>query len=413
MAHALLDADVLPAHMQGLTGDALRAALHGAKKARARTGFAPLPSVSRAEPIAAAPVTEANSISQVRAQALDRLGALVSPEHTLASFVAGECNALAFGMAHAMAKPLKPQHIPPLAFFTSEPGQGKTHLLQAIVAGLSAQGLRAIYIPAEMFVHGSLSTASSPDHGAIAGADCIAIDDAHLIGSKSSVESLYRVLSERIGSGKRVVMAADRAPSDMDHLDATIRSRMGSGIVIPIPSPVYAVRKGIVARQVDRQRADTPEFVFPDEVADFIAANVSSSGRDVVSAVRRVSAHSALTGHDVNLAMAEAAVRDLTRANTVKRPKIEDVQRVVCQYYSLERLDLVSARRTKNIVRPRQCAMYLCKKLTPRSLPEIGRRFGNRDHTTVLHAVRKVEELIEIDNKMADDVAALRRLLEG
>ncbi len=143
-----------------------------------------------------------------------------------------------------------------------------------------------------------------------------------------------------------------------------------------------------------------------------MARSITTNGRDLDGAVNRLVAHNQLTSAPIDLKMAENALRDLLRARESKKPKIEDIQRVTSQHFNVSRQDLVSARRTKVIVRPRQIAMYLSKTLTPRSLPEIGRRFGNRDHTTVLHAVRKVEDLITKDNQMAEDIETLKRLLD-
>jgi chromosomal replication initiator protein len=215
-----------------------------------------------------------------------------------------------------------------------------------------------------------------------------------------------------VDSQRQVVVAADRAPGDLDGLEPRVRSRLGGGLVVELAAPDYAMRRRILELRIAAQRELFPDLAFPDEVMDFVARSVTTNGRDLEGAVNRLVAHNQLTGAAIDMKMAETALRDLLRARETKRPKIEDIQRVVSQHYGVTKQDLVSARRTRTIVRPRQIAMFLSKVLTPRSLPEIGRRFGNRDHTTVLHAVRKVEKMVDVEPQLAEDIETLKRLLD-
>ena len=192
-----------------------------------------------------------------------------------------------------------------------------------------------------------------------------------------------------------------------------MRSRLAGGLVAAISEPDYGLRRAILTGRVDTVRRAHPSFAIPESVLDYVARNVGTSGRDLEGALNRLIAHNQLTNQPVTQEMAEATLRDLVRNTEPRRVKIEDIQRVVSKHYSVSKADLLSARRTRTIVRPRQIAMYLAKMMTPRSLPEIGRRFGNRDHTTVLHAVRKIEDLSRNDSTLAQEIDLLKRMLDA
>jgi chromosomal replication initiator protein len=209
-----------------------------------------------------------------------------------------------------------------------------------------------------------------------------------------------------------VVIAADRAPTDLDSLDDRVRSRLAGGLVVEMGPLGEEPRLEILKTRVMAARHYHPGFDVPAAVLSFIAKSVTHNGRDLEGAVNRLLAHNKLTSQPVTMEMAEREVRDLIRPQEPKRVKIEDIQRVVARQYNVSRADLLSSRRTANVVRPRQVAMYLAKTLTLRSLPEIGRRFGGRDHTTVLHAVRKIEGLVGNDAMLADEIEILKRQLQ-
>jgi chromosomal replication initiator protein len=208
------------------------------------------------------------------------------------------------------------------------------------------------------------------------------------------------------------VVASDRPPSDLESLDERVRSRLAGGLVVEMGSLGEELRLEILKSRVAAAKLHHAGFDVPAEVLVFIAKSVTHNGRDLEGALNRLLAHSKLTGQPVTLEMAEREVRDLIRPQEPKRVKIEDIQRVVARQYNVSRADLLSSRRTANVVRPRQVAMYLAKTLTLRSLPEIGRRFGGRDHTTVLHAVRKIENLVTNDTGLAEEIELLKRQLQ-
>jgi chromosomal replication initiator protein len=247
---------------------------------------------------------------------------------------------------------------------------------------------------------------------ALRGIDVLVIDDLQFLQGKSTQAEFCHTLNALIDAGRQVVIAADRPPSDLETLDERVRSRLAGGLVVEMGSHEEELRLEILKSRVAAARQHHVGFDVPGPVLAFIAKTVTHNGRDLDGALNRLLAHNKLTGHPVTVEMAERAVRDLVRPQDPKRVKIEDIQRMVARQYNVSRADLLSSRRTANVVRPRQIAMYLAKTLTLRSLPEIGRRFGGRDHTTVLHAVRKIESLVGNDNVLAEEIELLKRLLQ-
>ncbi len=346
-------------------------------------------------------------------------GSPLEPRYAFETLVEGPSNAFAVAAAKkvAFAQPGERVSYNPL-FISAPVGLGKTHLLQAVASAAQAEspGRRVLYLTAEFFMYRFISAIRNKTtltfKDVLRDIDILLIDDLQFLNGQKVHEEFGHTLTTLVDSQRQVVIAADRAPADLDGLEARVRSRLGGGLLVELEAPDYAMRRAILDNRIGAQREIFETLVFPEEVIDFVARSVTTNGRDLDGAVNRLVAHNQLTGAPINLKMAETTLRDLLRARETKKPKIEDIQRVVSQHYGVPKHDLISARRTRVIVRPRQIAMYLSKTLTPRSLPEIGRRFGNRDHTTVLHAVRKVEELIDRDTQMAEDVETLKRLLD-
>jgi chromosomal replication initiator protein len=214
-----------------------------------------------------------------------------------------------------------------------------------------------------------------------------------------------------IDAGRQVVIASDRPPSELDSLDERVRSRLAGGICVEMSSFDETLRLKILETRFSTARQMHPNLDIPGEVLAYVAGAIISNGRDLEGAVNRLIAHAQLGAAPMTLAAAEVAVRDLVRPREPKRVKIEDIQKLVASHYSVSRADLLSSRRTAAVVMPRQIAMYLAKALTLRSLPEIGRRFGGRDHTTVLHAVRKIDGLCGKDTALREEVDLLKRML--
>jgi len=247
---------------------------------------------------------------------------------------------------------------------------------------------------------------------AVRGIDVLVIDDMQFLQGKSTQAEFCHTLNAHIDAGRQVVIASDRPPLDLESLDERVRSRLAGGLVVEMGSLGEDLRLEILKARVAAARQHHAGFDVPLPVLAYVAKQITHNGRDLEGAVNRLLAHSKLTGDAVTLEMAEREVRDLIRPQDPKRVKIEDIQRVVARQYNISRSDLLSSRRTANVVRPRQVAMYLAKTLTLRSLPEIGRRFGGRDHTTVLHAVRKIEGLVNNDTALAQEIEGMKRQLQ-
>ena len=333
-------------------------------------------------------------------------------------FVEGRSNSLAFAAARRVAdsRPGEPVPFNPLYIHASV-GLGKTHLLQAIAHAAKAQGRKVLYLTAEHFMYRFVSALMAQSaiafKEALRGIDLLLIDDMQFLQGKQVQQEFCHTLNALIDGARQVVVAGDRPPADLETLDERVRSRLAGGLLVEIGAPDVELRRRIVAHRVAAAKKASPALEISTSVIDWVAENVVSSGRDLDGAVNRLVAHNQLTGQHISLEMAEAALRDLLRAREPKKVKIEDIQRVVSKHFNVTKADLLSARRTRTVVRPRQIAMYLAKALTPRSLPEIGRRFGNRDHTTVLHAVRKIEEMATADRGFADEIEMLKRMLDA
>src|SRR3977135_2816439 len=329
-------------------------------------------------------------------------GSPLDPRLTFASFVVGRSHTL----AHAAARHGDEGR-------RAGVGLGKTHLLQAVTwAGNAAGERKVLYLTAEKFMYGFVAALKTQTalafKEALRGIDVLVIDDLQFPQGKSTPAEFCHALNGLIDAGRQVVIAADRPPSDPESLDDRVRSRLAGGLVVEMGSLGEELRLGILQSRVAAARAHHASFDVPEQVLDYLARTITHNGRDLEGAINRLLAHSKLNAQPVTLEMAEREVRDLIRPQEPKRIKIEDIQRVVARQYNVSRSDLLSSRRTANVVRPGQVAVYLAKTLTLRSLPEIGRRFGGRDHTTVLHAVRKIEALVAKDVALSEVVGSLK-----
>ena len=345
-------------------------------------------------------------------------GSPLDPRLTFDTFVVGRSNTLAHAAAKqvAVARRGDPVMFNPL-YIHAGVGLGKTHLLQAITWNGNGAGERKVlYLTAEKFMYGFVSSLRTQTtlafKDALRGIGVLLIDDLQFLQGKSTHAEFCHTLNALIDAGRQVVIASDRPPSDLESLDDRVRSRLAGGLVVEMAPLGEELRFEILKARVLAARAHHPSFDVPEPVLSYIAKTITHNGRDLEGALNRLLAHNKLTGHPVTLEMAEREVRDLIRPQEPKRVKIEDIQRVVARQYNVSRSDLLSSRRTANVVRPRQVAMYLAKTLTLRSLPEIGRRFGGRDHTTVLHAVRKIEGLVGNDMALAEEIEILKRQLQ-
>jgi chromosomal replication initiator protein len=344
-------------------------------------------------------------------------GSPLDARYSFASFVAGRGNSLAMAAAKQVADARRGDAVMfnPL-YVHGGVGLGKTHLLQATAAAIQASGNRRVmYLTAERFMFDFASALKSQTtiafKEALQHVDVIVVDDLQFLTGKTMQAEFCHILNTALDSGRQVVVAADRPPHELEALEDRVRSRLGAGLAVEIGALDEDLRLSILKNRIALARQQHPGFDVPAPVLAYVARNISQNGRDLDGAFNRLLAFNKLNGQAITLEMAETALRDLIRSPDLKRVKIEDIQRIVAKHYNVTRADMLSARRTANVVKPRQVAMYLAKQLTLRSLPEIGRRFGGRDHTTVLHAVRKIDTLLPSDTLLAGEVELLKRLL--
>ena len=335
---------------------------------------------------------------------------------TFSTFQVGRSNQLAFSAAQRVAgQRVGGQTFCPL-YVHSAVGLGKSHLLQAVAHTAASQGRSTIYLTAEKFMYGFVASLQSQTSIAfkerLRAIDLLIFDDAQFLQGRAIQAEFGHALNALLDAGRDVIVAADRPPGDLEALDERVRSRLGVGLCVEIGSLDEPLRLKILEARVAAARTMQPNFEVSPPVLAFVARSIRSNGRDLEGAVNRLLAHSTLTGAPLTVEAAEIAIRDLIRAHEPKRVKIEEIQKLVASHYSVSRADILSSRRTAVVVKPRQVAMFLAKTLTMRSLPEIGRRFGGRDHTTVLHAVRKIEALSANDAALRDEIDLLKRMLQ-
>ena len=338
----------------------------------------------------------------------------VEARYNFDNFIVGKSNELAYNAAQAVAEP-GPVGFNPL-FLHGTTGLGKTHLMHAIGnAFLQRQpDARVAYMSAEKFMVEFLAALRAKDTIAfkqrLRSVDLLMIDDVQFIaGKESTQEEFFHTMNEIISAGKRLVITADRSPQNLEGIQERILSRMAWGLVADINPADYELRLNILHAKLGTM---TQNVAVPAEVIEFLARKITANVRELEGALNRVVAYAALVNAPVTLQFTRETLADLLRAHE-KKLTIDEIQRKVADYYALKMTDLLSARRAREVARPRQVAMYLAKKLTPRSLPEIGRRFGGRDHTTVMHAVTRIEELRAADSELNNDVVHLTRLLDA
>ncbi len=346
-----------------------------------------------------------------------RLGAPLDPRFTFEDFVVGKSNEFAHAAARRVADSDNPPFNP--LFLHGGVGLGKTHLMHAIAHAIRAQHPErtVLYLSAEKFMYQFIKALRDKDtmpfKEALRSVDVLMVDDVQFIGGKGSTqEEFFHTFNALIDHQKQLVISADRSPSDLDGIEERIRSRLGWGLVADIHPTDYELRLGILQGKAEIARRQMPELEIAETVLEFLAHRISSNVRDVEGALTRVVAFATLVRRPITVDMAREVLQDLLRASE-RRITIDEIQRKAAEYFNIRLADMLSARRARAVARPRQVAMYLAKQLTARSLPEIGRKFGGRDHTTVIHAVRRIEQLRESDNALNEDVEKLQRLLQG
>jgi chromosomal replication initiator protein len=335
------------------------------------------------------------------------------PRFSFERFVVDTTNRVAFNASLTLAGAGNPLFSP--LYLHSGTGQGKTHLMNAIgQAFLAANpGATAIYMPAERFMFEFVQALRARDTHAfktrLRSVDLLMIDDLQFIGGKDATqEEFFHTVNEFMGAGKRLVVAADRAPQALEGFEPRLVSRLGSGLVADIQQPQLDLRRAILMAKLK----DMPQVAMPADVVELLAARITSNVRELEGALNRLVAYAQLNAEPITIDFATQTLGEVLRA-TQRRITIDEIQRAVSSHFEVKQIDLISERRAVAIARPRQIAMYLAKRLTTRSLPEIGRKFGNRDHSTVIHAVRRIEDLRGKDMEIDSAVRTLMRQLEN
>lgn len=344
-------------------------------------------------------------------------GAALDPRFTFDSFVVGKPNELAHAAARRVAEG-GPVSFNPL-FLYGGVGLGKTHLMHAIAHELQARQpqLRVLYLSAEQFMYRfvqALREKQIMDFKSIfRSVDVLMVDDVQFIAGKDSTqEEFFHTFNALVDQNKQIIISADRAPGEIKDLEDRIKSRMQCGLVVDLHPTDYELRLGILQTKAEYYRGQYKGLEIAPGVLEFLAHRITTNVRVLEGALTRLFAFASLVGREINLELVQDCLSDILRASD-RKLTIEEIQRKVAEHYNIRLSDMIGPKRLRTIARPRQVAMYLAKQLTPRSLPEIGRRFGGRDHTTIMHGVRKIEELMSTDSQLSDDLLRLRRSLQG
>ena len=341
----------------------------------------------------------------------------LDPKFTFDTFVVGKPNEL----AHAAAKRVAeggPVTFNPL-FLYGGVGLGKTHLMHAIAWELqtSRPDLNVVFLSAEQFMYRfvqALRDRKMMDFKQLfRSVDVLMVDDVQFIAGKDSTqEEFFHTFNALVDQHKQIIISADRAPGEIKDLEDRVKSRLQCGLVVDLHPTDYELRLGILQSKVEVQRKTYPGLEVDDGVLEFLAHRITSNVRVLEGALTRLFAFASLVGREINMELTQDCLADVLRASE-RKISVEEIQRKVSDHYNIRLSDMIGPKRLRSYARPRQVAMYLCKQMTSRSLPEIGRRFGGRDHTTVMHGVKRIEELKQSDGQIAEDLELLRRALES
>ncbi len=340
------------------------------------------------------------------------IAAPLDPKFTFDQFVVGKPNEFAYAAARRVAEAATVPFNP--LFLYGGVGLGKTHLMNAIAWEiLERDPSRTImYLSAEKFMYRfvrALREQNTVDFKEqFRSVDVLMIDDVQFIGGRDATqEEFFHTFNALVDQGRQIILSADQSPSELEGLEDRLKSRLNCGLVADIHTTTYELRLAILEMKAEKLNIDAPR-----KVIEFLAHKITANVRELEGALNRVAAHTQLVGRELTIETCQEVLHDLLRAND-RRVTIEEIQKRVAEHFNIRLADMHSARRSRSVARPRQVAMYLAKQLTSRSLPEIGRKFGGRDHTTVMHAVKKVDELRDIDSSFAEDVELLKRMLEA
>ena len=344
-------------------------------------------------------------------------GAKLDPRFLFENFVVGKPNELAHAAAKRVAEAGAVTFNP--LFLYGGVGLGKTHLMHAIAWELQSNrpDINVMYLSAEQFMYRfvqALRERKMMDFKELfRSVDVLMVDDVQFIAGKDSTqEEFFHTFNALVDQNKQIIISADRAPGEIKLLEDRIASRLQCGLVVDLHPTTYELRLGILQSKIELYQSSYPGIIVRQEVVEFLAHRISTNVRVLEGALTRLFAFASLVGREITVELTQDCLSDILRASD-RRVTVEEIQRKVSDHYNIRLSDMLGPKRLRSFARPRQIAMHLCKQLTSRSLPEIGRRFGGRDHTTVMHGVRRIEGLRNQDSQMSDDLDLLRRSLEG
>ncbi|MEQ6249591.1 chromosomal replication initiator protein DnaA [Sulfitobacter sp. HNIBRBA3233] len=359
----------------------------------------------------------ATSKIQSRRPGVAPYAAPLEARFTFDTFVVGKPNELAHAAARRVAEG-GPVTFNPL-FLYGGVGLGKTHLMHAIAQELMVRqpDLNVLYLSAEQFMYRfvqALRDRKMMDFKEIfRSVDVLMVDDVQFIAGKDSTqEEFFHTFNALVDQGKQIIISADRAPDQIKDLEERVKSRLQCGLVVDLHPTDYELRLGILQNKVENHRRTYPELDMDGGILEFLAHRISTNVRVLEGALTRLFAFASLVGRKIDMELTQDCLADVLRASE-RKITVEEIQRKVSEHYNIRLSDMIGPKRLRSYARPRQVAMYLCKQMTSRSLPEIGRRFGGRDHTTVMHGVKRIEELRISDGQIAEDLELLRRALEA
>jgi chromosomal replication initiator protein len=335
-------------------------------------------------------------------------------KYTFKNFVVGRPNELAYAAAYAVAESPKVVCESNPLFLYGGVGLGKTHLMHAIANHIADNhtNRKVLYMSAERFMYQFVQALRNKDIMSFKeyfrSVDVLMIDDIQFIcGKDSTQEEFFHTFNTLIDNNRQMVISCDRSPSDLDNIEERIKSRLGWGLVADVHSTTYELRLGILQSKIEQLNA-----IVPLNVVEFLAAKITSNVRELEGALNKVIAHSTLVGREITLESTQNILSDLLRSNE-RVVTIEEIQRKVAERYNIKISDMSSARRLRTVAHPRQIAMYLSKILTTKSLADIGKKFGKKDHTTIMHAVKKIDELCKIDTEFLEEINLLKKILQS
>ena len=341
----------------------------------------------------------------------DDISAPLDPKFTFDNFIVGKPNELAYAAAQRVAQSEVVSFNP--LFLYGGVGLGKTHLMHAVAWNIKKRNPKknVVYLTAEKFMYQFIKALRFKNimsfKEQFRSVDVLMIDDVQfIIGKDNTQEEFFHTFNTLIDKKRQIIISADKSPADLDGLEDRLKSRLGWGLVADIHPLTYELRLGIL-----QAKAEQKSIKLKQEVIEFLANKITNNVREMEGALNRLAVHASIQESEISVDLVKDVLKDLLRTNS-RKITIDEIQKKVVEHYNIKLSDMHSPRRSRSVARPRQVAMYLAKSITTRSLPEIGRKFGGRDHTTVIHAIKTIEEIMVNDPNLAEDIELLTRILQ-